>query len=384
MLPHAVMLLSNPFRPDVRVLKEAHSLAENGYHITILAWDRQAQYPQQENLSPGVTIRRIQHVSSSYAIGLRQVAPLFRFWQAAWNTLFDLKPDLLHCHDFDTLAVGLRWGRLRRIPVIYDAHEYYADLVRPRLPGLPGRAAYHMIQAAERSLARRATAVITVDEILGARYRSLNRRVLVIGHYPTRRLVERPVPVFSRPDLNLLYVGRLSTDRGLLVYLDILRRLRQAGLPARLILAGVFTPASEEARFFSLASDMTELIEFRGWVSYQDLPDLLASADLGLALLQPLPRYVAALPVKLFEYMAAGLPVLASDFPSIRQVNQPLMCGALCNPTDPQAASQILNDWSAMPELPRSAGLRGYQAVQEHYNWENLAESLVALYRDIL
>jgi glycosyltransferase involved in cell wall biosynthesis len=378
------MLLSNPFRPDVRVLKEARSLAEHGFTITILAWDRQAQYPHQENLSPGVTIRRIQDVRSSFAIGLHQVGPLLRFWLTAWNTLSDLKPDLVHCHDFDTLPVGLWWGRLRGLPVIYDAHEYYADLVRPRLRGMPGKAAYHAIQVAERGLARRATAVITVDEVLGPRYRSLNQRVLVIGHYPSRQLVGQPVPVFNRPDLNMLYIGRLSTDRGLLVYLEILRHLRMRGLAARLILAGVFTPASEQTQFYSAASDMLEFIDFRGWVSYQDLPDLLTSADLGLALLQPLPRYVAALPVKLFEYMAAGLPVLASDFPPIRQVVQPLMCGALCDPSDPQAASQILSDWSASPALPRSAGLRGYQAVQERYNWENLAESLVALYRDIL
>jgi glycosyltransferase involved in cell wall biosynthesis len=126
-----VMLLSNPFRPDTRVLKEAESLQSMGYIVTILFGI--VKQLTLGKFPSGVHIIRFQNVPSSYGIGSRQLSRLTRFWSAVIPILNRLRPDLVHCHDFDTLPVGLLWGRLHKLPVVYDAHEYYAELVRPRL-----------------------------------------------------------------------------------------------------------------------------------------------------------------------------------------------------------------------------------------------------------
>jgi glycosyltransferase involved in cell wall biosynthesis len=379
----AAMLLSNPFRPDPRVLKEASSLAAAGFKITVICWDRNTEYPPQERLASGLEIRRVQSVPSTYGIGSRQIGPLYHFWRAAEHILAELKPDLIHCHDFDTLPAGLAWGRKLRVPVIYDAHEYYADLVRPRLKGIAGQILYRMIRFAEKSAARRAQAIITVDKPLADRYRSLNRRVLVIGHYPPRQMAAHPAAVFTHPELNLLYLGRLSRDRGLPAYLEILRLLRNAGIPARLILAGVFTPSGEADWFEQESKPLSNWIKVTGWIPYEHVSALLAQADVGLCLLQSETRYVAALPVKLFEYMAAGLPVLASDFPAVRQVVEQSDCGALLDPLDAQAAAAALARWQSNAEIPARLGENGRRAVLDRYNWETLAETLADLYRSL-
>lgn len=380
-----VMLLSNPFRPDPRVWKEALSLAEKGHEVTILAWDRAAELPAQETLPCGVQVRRIRHIPSAYGIGARQLLRLPRFWAALQPLLDQIKPDLVHCHDFDTLPAGLRWGWRRQRPVVYDAHEYYADLCKPRLHGWSGALLYRAIRQGEHIGARLASAVITVDDTLAAIYRRLNHRVAVIGHYPSRAWAAQPAPVFTRPTVTLVYVGRLSEDRGLRYYLDLLRHLRGLDAPIRLILAGSFTPAAQKELFDLCAQDLKDCVEWLPWLPYERIPALLQAADVGLAVLQPEPRYVAALPVKLFEYMAAGLPVLASDFPPIAAINAQADCALLVNPTAPvEHAAQLLLEWVKDPQIPQTLGRNGRRAVLETYNWESLMAQLDQLYQALL
>ena len=98
------MLLSNPFVSDPRVHAEAKTLSENGYDVTIVAWDRECRYPEVENWD-GIHIRRVR-ARSSFGQGARQLLPLLSFWQRAMVILSQEKADVIHCHDLDTLFVG--------------------------------------------------------------------------------------------------------------------------------------------------------------------------------------------------------------------------------------------------------------------------------------
>jgi hypothetical protein len=132
--------------------------------------------------SEAFSVQRVQEVRSSYGAGLAQALRLPRFWLHAWRRLNRLRPEVVHCHDFDTLPPGWLWAKLHRRPVIYDAHEYYTELQRPRLHGLAGKILLPLINAAEQALSRSAAAVVTVDERIARRYH--NRRIVIIGHYP--------------------------------------------------------------------------------------------------------------------------------------------------------------------------------------------------------
>jgi glycosyltransferase involved in cell wall biosynthesis len=269
--------------------------------------------------------------------------------------------------------------------VVYDAHEYYAELVRPRLHGVTGSLIYHLIRVGESIGARLASGVITVDEKLGAIYRRLNSKVLIIGHYPALKSFQEAAPVFSQNELNLVYTGRVSTDRGMSIYVELLRNLRQAGIPARLHLAGAFTPPGEEETFWRSAQGLEAWVSWRGWIEYELIPGLLKDMDIGLVVLKPEPRYVAALPVKLFEYMSAGLPVIASDFPEIAKIVRESNCGALVDPEkDPALIAEIVREWWANPEVPRSLGYNGFLAVRQKFHWEKISGQIDGLYRTLL
>jgi len=383
MLNH-VMLLSNSFKPDPRVLKEAESLQNNGFNLTILCWDRHAELKPKETLTSGVNIIRIQNIPSSYGIGFRQLFRLPRFWLAVQRYLNIINPRIIHCHDFDTLPAGLWYRLFHHIPVIYDAHEYYAEFVKPRLHGILGWLLFRIIKLSEQIGAHFSRAVVTVDDTLASLYRKQNRNVIILGHYPKKRMAEQSNPVFTRPYLTMIYVGRLSVDRGIFVYVDMVHKLQEIGIPTRLILAGTFTPEREKLRFNDYAKDIISSIDYIGWIPYGEVSQVYRNADIGLAILLPEPRYVAASPIKLFEYMACGLPVIASDFPSISAIVNDAKCGLLVDPqADLSETIKTIEFWWQNSAIPQSLGEAGRKAILSKYNWENQIASLVKLYYDL-
>jgi glycosyltransferase involved in cell wall biosynthesis len=395
------MLLSNAFRPDPRVLKEARSLAGAGYQVTVIAWDREGNFPAEDQ-TEGFAVQRVQEVRSSYGAGLAQALRLPRFWLHAWRRLSRLRPDVVHCHDFDTLPPGWLWAKTHRRPVIYDAHEYYTELQRPRLRGLAGKVLLPLIAAAEQALSRSAAAVVTVDERIARRYR--NRRVVVIGHYPPVGFAASPSDSPS-PSLSLggrgaggagggggggagggggvVYAGRFSTDRGMVVMAEALQRLAAQGLRPRLRLLGTWTSQVEERAFWQAMAGLEDQVEMAGWVPFEQVATQLAAADVALAVLQPIERYTVALPVKLFEYMACGLPVVVSDFPANRAVVAGSECGILVDPTDASAVADAMARLLSDPAEARRLGANGRRAFETQYNWSALELKLLALYAEV-
>ena len=110
----------------------------------------------------------------------------------------------------------------------------------------------------------------------------------------------------------------------------------------------------------------------------------MARAFAGLVTLQPTASYRDALPVKMFEYMAAGIPVIASDFPLWRDIVEGSGCGLCVDPRDPAAIAAAIDYLAAHPREAREMGASGWRAVFERYNWESESDKLIAFYADIL
>lgn len=395
------MLLSNAFRPDPRVLKEARSLVQASYDLTVVAWDREGTFAPQETVD-GFSVLRVQNVRSRYGVGARQLGRLPVFWWRAWALLNEIQPELVHCHDFDTLPPGWLWAKLHRRRVIYDAHEYYVELQKPRLKGLVGKVLLPLIGMAEQLLSRSANAVVTVDERIARRYH--NRRVVIIGHYPPidfadEKAIDAPEEAWSEtgpvegrattidhPSRSplLIYAGRFSTDRGMLVIAQALQQLAAIDLRPRLRLLGTWTNEAEEQSFAEAIRGLEGQIETVGWVPFNQVAHQLRQANVALAVLQPIPRYVAALPVKLFEYMACGLPVVISDFPPNRAVVADADCGTLVDPEDISVVTAAIQRLLTSPNDARRLGRNGRHAFETRYNWQALEPRLFDLYSSLI
>jgi len=117
-----------------------------------------------------------------------------------------------------------------------------------------------------------------------------------------------------------------------------------------------------------------------GFVAQDEVWTWYSRSDAGLVCLAPLPRFRESLPVKLFEYMAAGLPVIASDFPLFRDIVESSGCGVCVNPQNPVDIAWAVRSLAADRARCREMAEAGPVAVREKYNWEAEARTLLLVY----
>jgi glycosyltransferase involved in cell wall biosynthesis len=155
--------------------------------------------------------------------------------------------------------------------------------------------------------------------------------------------------------------------------------LTSTGLRARLVLAG---PPGDGALEETLrAMPGWTRVKAVGMLSRPEVMDLLGQARVGVVICRPTPAYLDAWPTKLFEYMLAGLPVVASDFPLWREIVHGAGCGVLVDPLDPIEIARALEHLLEHPEQAEAMGRRGREAVLARYNWTREEAKLLALYQ---
>jgi len=375
---HIAMLLSNAFRPDPRVHKEARSLVQAGYRVTIICWDRQGELAAQETID-GIEIRRLV-IRSGYGVGGRQIFYLPRFWRQALRELRRLQPDIIHCHDLDTAPAGFWHARGHRLPWIFDAHECYPEQVR----GLRvSRFIYYLLLFLERQMTRRATHVITVGNLLAQRFRAMGGQVSVVGNY-------QPLADFhsnhriSRADLGLrpdafvvAYIGGFTLGREIL---PLIRATRYA--PEAVVLLLGDGPQRE-----MIEAELAKhpRARYLGRVPQEQVPNYTALADaiyygLNYQITDDNIHYSS--PNALFNALAAGKPLLTTNLGEIARIVQEEQCGMIVEPLTPERladAIQQLRD----PAVRAAMSMKARRAAQEKYNWDVAAATLLNLYRQL-
>ena len=121
-----------------------------------------------------------------------------------------------------------------------------------------------------------------------------------------------------------------------------------------------------------------------GFVDRDRVRQVLSRSMAGLVTLHPIINYIDALPVKMFEYMSAGIPVIASDFPLWREIIQGDDCGLLLDPLNPAAIAHAIDYLVSHPEEAQRMGKNGRTAVETKYNWTMEEKKLLAFYDNIL
>jgi glycosyltransferase involved in cell wall biosynthesis len=375
---HIAMLLTNPFRPDPRVHKEARSLAQAGYKVTVICWDRQNELVANEMID-GIAIRRLV-VRSNYGVGDRQIFYLPRFWRQALQELHRLQPDIIHCHDLDTAPAGLWYASSHRRPWIFDAHECYPEQAR----GLRvNRFIYYTLLFLEKQMTRRATYVITVGNLLAQRFRAMGGRVAVVGNY-------QPLGDFnstnsiSRPDLGLrpdafvvAYVGGFTLGRAIL---PLIRATEYA--PEVIVLLLGDGPQRE-----TIEAELSKYprVRYLGRVPQEQVPAYLALVDVvyyGLNHQIPDDNIHYSSPNALFNALAAGKPLLTTNLGEIARIVQEEQCGIIVEPPTPErlaAAIEQLRD----PTVRAAMSINARRAAQEKYNWDAAAATLLRIYQQL-
>lgn len=381
--PRVTMLVRNPFTNDTRVEREARTLSDAGYAVTVVA-DGRPELPAHEERS-GATVRRVARGGPRIP-GLRFVAHGRRLAAELART----RPDILHAHDADALAVVGPLAAALKVPFVYDSHELWLGRTargRSRAYDVLNRAYYGRIEA--RHVPRAAFVMVAnpgVAPELERRYGV--RDVAIVPNYPVEADVVEPRDLRELPEARdipsdapiVLYIGGIMPHRGLEQLVEAMTQIPSAHLVCLGAGGGSTAEVAGEIERRGLAA-RSHLVPP---VPSAEVVPYAASATVGVSIVQPASlSYRLALPNKLFQYMAAAIPTVASDFPDVAEVVEGSGAGVVVDPTDPDAAATAIRGILDDPARARTMGEAGRRAVTDRFNWETSARELVRRYRTI-
>lgn len=347
---------------DVRIyVKECATLAAAGFDVVVVG---PAVVTQAAGRVP------IRGIPSEDVRWRRMLLSPWHVYRAAVRE----RAAIYHVHDPELLGVALLL-KLRGARVVYDVHEDLPVQILGKawIPRPLRRPVGALAGLVERCVAAVFDLVVAATPVIAVRFPA-GKTVLVRNMPLLDELVPARGAAFPERPRTAVYVGAITEQRGARQMAAAAALLAEDGVPA-LVLAGEL--ASEALR------DLPGWphVRYVGWQTRAELRQTLAGVRVGLLPLQPAPNYVTSLPTKLFEYMSAGLPVVASDFPLWREIVHGAGCGLLVDPRDPAAIARAVTSLLDEPERAEVLGARGRAAVEREYNWPVEGERLVAAYR---
>jgi glycosyltransferase involved in cell wall biosynthesis len=358
-----ITTVHKPF--DTRIFfKECCSLAEAGHEVYLIAAGADTQD------------RKGVHV---IGVPREQGGRLNRMTRTAgevFKKALALDADIYHFHDPELLRIGLKLKKKGRT-VIYDAHE---DLPRQVLDKhyihpLLRKSISFVSETLEDFISGRMDAVVTATPHIRERFSKVNCRSIDINNYPLIDDLPSPAPWDTRKR-EACYVGGIFRSRGII---ELIKALEHADV--QLNLAGNYSPESLRQELSEMKG--WEKVNEHGFVDRARINEILNVSRIGIVTLHPTRSYLVSLPVKMFEYMAAGIPVIASGFPLWRSIIEEGKCGICVDPLDPGAIAGAITWLLENDKEAREMGENGRKLVLERYNWKAEEKKLLKLYEEL-
>lgn len=350
-------------RYDIRIfIKECKALSKN-HSMTLIVAD-----------SLGNEIKDDINIIDVGKINGNRLKRMYLTSIAIFNKVISLKPDVVHFHDPELMSVAHSLSK-RGFKVIYDVHEDVPKQIMNKhwIPKLLRPFISKLVEYKEYKSARSYAGVICATDIIANRFRKYNKNTVAIHNYPLLTEFMQKETTWSERNLELCYLGSISETRGIIPLVNSLA-ISQLSLE----LAGIYS--NNEIKFKIKTAKGYELVNYHGVLNRSDVTELLTKVKVGIVTLLPTPSYVESLPIKLLEYMLAGIPVVASNFPLWEQYVKKHNCGIMVNPNDSDeiasACSYLINN----PKISEQMGINGRQAVLSNYTWEAESTKLVNFY----
>jgi glycosyltransferase involved in cell wall biosynthesis len=381
-----VMLVVSDLRIDPRVEREARALAAAGYAVKVLFPDislpRIAEKPL--DWGPGVSFRPLPGENSAYIM-----SPPWLLGDGLHKAACEERPFAFHCHDLNTAIIGLSAARRTGARCICDFHEWYSENVswdsreRRWVPHPPLQR--RLFRLAERLVMARADVVVTVcDSIAHDLVKELShgaREVHVVRNIPDLAAGDRPYPPLKRQlgieesAFVLLWQGGTGPTR----FIEpIIEALQYAPGVVFVIRGPSLELFGDGYRALAGKCGVADRLVLVPPVPSADVVAAARGADAGIWTLPKLSKnFYYALPNKIFEYMASGLPVLAANFPEARKMVEGNGVGLCFDPYDPRSIAAQINRLRTEPGLAdrlRAAIPEALRRIDADREWQKLVE----------
>jgi glycosyltransferase involved in cell wall biosynthesis len=299
--------------------------------------------------------------------------------EIVYRKAIELNADVYHLHDPELILIGIKLKK-RGKKVIFDSHEDIPMQIldKPYLNKYLLRVISKMFVFFEKKAIKYFDFIIAATPFIRESMLKLHSHVIDINNYP---ITEELNTIERQMDSNVFfvcYVGGITEIRGIK---QMIKALENCATNVRLKLAGDFFSAllRDEVRQYKGWEKVEEL----GFVDRNGIKKIFTESAIGLVLLLPNENHLNAQPVKLFEYMAASLPVIASNFPHWEEIIKSNQCGICVDPCNSREIALAIDLLINNKPMAEEMGKNGRKAVFEKYNWQNESRKLFDLYDKI-
>ena len=369
-----LMTLANPFTHDPRVYNEARSLVKAGHHVTVLAWDKKKENPLIE-IKDEINIVRCYN-SKFMEILPYNIIKLYFWWNKGYKEALKLQKkeqfNVIHCHDLDTLPIGVKLKKKLSLPLIYDAHEIWGYMVENDIP--KPFANYFLWK--ENHLLKYVDKIITVNEPLKEYFcKLINRQITIVMNCKSSENINY-IPTKNKK-FTIIYIGILQKTRFLLELIDLAKELPEINC----IIAG-----KGKASFIEVLKNKCfkiQNVDFIGKIPMDEVIKRTKKADVIVCLFDPNSKNnQVGLPNKVFEAMVCGKPIICTKGIYSGDFVLKEKCGLAVN-YNRQSLKEAIIKLIDNPKLCEELGKNGIKAAKVKYNWKIQEKKLLKIYKEL-
>jgi len=354
-------------RYDIRIfIKMCRSLASAGHNVSLVVADGLSD----EN-KDAVKIYGVKK-------GKNRLLRMLKSPRRVYKKALLLDADIYHLHDPELIPIGLKLKK-KGGKVIFDSHEDYPSqfLHKPYMNKYLLKIISKLYEKYEKTALKKFDCIISAAPFISDRISQWHSVVIDIYNYPLleefNNIERQPIQNDGIP--SVCYAGYITEIRGIK---EMVKAMTFCTNDVRLKLAGTFSPQSLRVEVVKMKG--WEKTEELGFLDRKDIGELLCTSIAGLVVLWPTVNDMNSFPIKMFEYMAAGLPVIASNFPVYKDIVEGNKCGICVDPLKPEEIASAIDFVVNNSEQAIKMGKNGRNAINEKYNWDIENDKLSNMY----
>lgn len=354
------------------------SLANQGHDVSLIVADGKG-----DEIKGGVKILDVGLVKNRFHRFFFTILKVYK-------KSIKLNAKIYHFHDPELLLISWMLKLASQADIIYDVHENVKKdiLGKAWIPLVFRRFISGLFVLIENLALKFIDYIIIAEDSYVENYKN-RTNVVSVRNYPIIGLRKKNITIKNikdDPQFNILYVGGVTKIRGAIESIESLNILLSSGyknINLRLI-GPIYNDFKNE--LFELINKyrLNSYVSITGAISHKKVYDELERAHIGLSTLHPDPNFIESIPTKLYEYMAVGIPVIASNFTLWKKIIDIHKCGFCVNPLKPKDIAEAIINIIDNPVKSMKMGINGIAPVRDLYNWEKESLKLINIYDEIL
>jgi len=357
---------------DQRIFyKQAISLKKAGYDVTLVG-------PYEE----GIKIEEIKYIPLKKQ--RNRVLRILKTTRDAARKSLKINPDIIHLHDPELLLAVPYIRKIKgdKLKIIFDIHENVPAQIKGKewIPAVLRNSISRIYKVIEGHYIKMIDQLIIAEESYFELYKNQNN-VTLIRNSPL--LINKQKETMEKIN-DLVYIGSISEQRGIFEMIKAVKYLKDSDYHVRLDVVGRVTVGAKNIEKAINTSGVSGNINMLGYVPILEAYKILWKSKVGLSLVHHQENHLKSNLVKLFDYMNAGIPIVASNLPATKELVEGNKCGIVVDPFNTNQVAESIKFLLNNPKKAKELGDNGREAVRKYFNWPLEEKKLLDLYKKII